>query len=135
MPHEFHIAMKEARVASPYPYRPDFSRVVGLSDSGYKKIEAGDRVPEVETLHNIIKFGCIPSEVGDALMVLRNAAYAEKMGVQLVAGPQVDVHKLATKIVTEVAFTLRRGNQRITRAQQTTLINRIEILLRSALEK
>ena len=137
MPHQFHKALREAREASPYPHRKDFARAADMSEGGLRKIESGDRVPDAETLESIIKCARIPPVQAQELRSLRNAALADRVGVDLVETPAVDINTIAERILTEVTVSLRKTNPgvRLTPHHRRILMNRITIILRAALEK
>lgn len=132
----FREVMKQARLNSLWPRVSDFAKQVGISTSGYDKLESGDRLPLPETLEEIIKYGQLPEATANELRSRWRAAKSEQVGLPVSKGP-VDIPKVLNQLENEIIVVLRQyaplANP-VARQIAGVLKKRAEVILRTALE-
>lgn len=129
----FHQVMREARAGSPYPRLTDFAERIGMSASGYKKIETTGRLPPKETLERIIHAGQVGEKKGEELMQSWEAALAARHGITM-AGKRADVKSLASKIENEVRLLFKQCRTPVPQVAFQVFSRRLVLILRAVLE-
>lgn len=129
----FYQLMKEAREASPYPRLTDFAERIGMSISGYKKLETSDRLPSKEGLEHIIQAGQLDRKRGDELLRAWQEAMSVRYGLTLV-GKRPEVEPLAAKIENEVRMLLKQCRTPVQQVPFQVFSKRLRLILRAVLE-
>lgn len=80
---DFGEAIQKLRHRSQYQDRRTFASRVGISSEGLRKIENGSRIPERETLENILEVSGCPDDHAQELWAQWNVEQAHKYGVHL----------------------------------------------------
>lgn len=105
------------RMASCYPARKDFSRQLGISVEGLRKIEGGERVPEKDTLDRILQIAGVPDLLAKRLRQLRDREHAIQIGLDLKGltevPPPADHQKIADKLTKSLESYLEGINYEI----------------------
>ena len=129
----FHILLRDIRQKSNYPRLGDFSEKVGLTESGYQKMETGARMPSPKVLQNIIIGSQIVPVLQEELRCAWEAETARRVGIR--TGTRLHNTKtIADKIVAEVQLMLRqcKVHQCVPARHMQVFRNRLEIMLRAA---
>jgi transcriptional regulator with XRE-family HTH domain len=131
----FGLRLRELRKCSRWPTTDNFSYQVGLSPSGYKKYESGDRLPTPESLSKLTDQIRASPELRHELFTLRNSAKAGQMGLTSSAflAPRVDLEILAERIQSEVFYSLKQAGVGVEKHIQRVVKNRVALILKATL--
>jgi len=129
----FHILLRDIRQRSNYPRLGDFSEKVGLTESGYQKMETGERMPSPETLQYILVGSQIGPKEQEELRCAWETEIAKRAGIRIGARLH-NTKAIADKIVAEVQLMLRqcKVHQCVPAKHMQVFRNRLEMMLRAA---
>jgi len=128
------LALRRLRKASRYPRMKDFAYRAGFSHGGYEKMECGARFPSRESLEQIIHFGQFSAKGADELRLEWEKMALSKAGLRA-RFKCVDYKMLTEKIYAETKVMLKQCQARVPQAHLQAFRNRLEIILRAALEE
>ena len=131
----FHLLLRHIRDKSNYPRLGDFSEKVSLTESGYQKLETGERMPSPKVLQGIIVGSQIGPKAQEELRRAWETEMARRVGIR--TGTKLHNTKvIADKVVEEVMLMLRqcRVHQCVPAKHLQVFRNRLELMLKAAEE-
>ena len=131
----FHKFLESVRSTSTWPTIADFARQVGLSHSGFKKYERGDRLPSKEALEKIIHRGMLGEPTAQMLYKLWNQTRAEQVGVVVEEPVGTNSDTFAARVHSEVLYVLKQEGIQIKHKTTQVLAARIRMITSAVSEK